>query len=309
MLTWTRVRRVFTPAYFFRPQQIFIRARRELFRYSEATITAGLPWGLSITIDPHEAIGHNIATMGLYETVVTETLWRLAVGDKVAVDAGANIGYTASILGARLGSDGLVLCFEPHPQVFASLKTNVAGWEKNSRCAKFELHQKALGSHNGVARLVTNDWFNTNRGTARISTEKQDDERELPVEMVRLDEVAKDRGEIGVLKIDVEGAELGVLRGMPELLAQHLVRDILYEETGEFPAATHQYLKDRGYSIFGLEECFWGIRLLPDAPPHFNAQTGPNPNYLATCNPARAWRLLEAPVWRSFGWLKFVGNI
>ena len=268
MLSWASIWRVFSPPYFFRPQQIFIRARRELSWQSEPPPTVQLPWGLPITIDPHEAIGHNIATLGLYEPVVTETLWRLADGDKLAVDAGANIGYTASILGARLGSKGRVLCFEPHPQVFASLRRNISVWGNNARCARFELYQRALGSYDGKATLVTTDWFATNKGTARVGTgEKKDRQEELPIEMVRLDTMVTQQEEIGVLKIDVEGAELDVLRGMSRLLTEHLVRDIVFEETRPFPAPTHQYLKSKGYSVFGLEERFWGVRLLPDEAP------------------------------------------
>jgi FkbM family methyltransferase len=309
MLTWPSVWRVFTPAYFFRPQQIFIRAWRQLSWQSRTRATVLLPWGLRIIIDPNEAIGHNIATIGLYETVVTETLWRLAGGDKIAVDAGANIGYTASILGTRLGSKGRVLCFEPHPQVFGSLRNNVAVWANNARCAKFDLRQQALGSQDGKATLLTGDSFATNKGTAWIDTGgKENGQEGVPIEMVQLDAIVKEHDEIGVLKIDVEGAELDVLRGMSRLLAEHSVRDILFEETRSFPAPTHQYLKERGYSIFGLEESFWGIRILPDAPPRFDPQIGPNPNYLATCDPARAHRKLTAPFWRSFGFLKFVGN-
>jgi FkbM family methyltransferase len=310
MLSWASIWRVFSPPYFFRPQQIFIRARRELSGQSEPRTTVQLPWGLLITIDPNEAISHNIATLGLYEPVVTETLWRLADGDKLAVDAGANIGYTASILGARLGSEGRVLCFEPHPQVFASLQNNVSTWENNPRCAKFELYQRALGSYDGEATLVTSDKFATNKGTARIGTrEKEDSQEELPIEMIQLDTMVMGQHEIGVLKIDVEGGELDVLRGMSQLLTDHLVRDIVFEETGSYPAPTHKYLKSKGYSIFGLEERFWGVRLLPDQSPRFDPQMGPNPNYLATCNPARARRYLKPPFWRSFGFLKFFANI
>src|SRR5271155_4768913 len=155
MLTWASVSRVLSPAYFFRPQQILIRVWRQLSSHSQTHETVVLPWGLRITFDPNEAIGHNIATVGLYETVVRETLWRLAAGVRLAVDAGANIGYTASILGARLGGRGRVLCFEPHPQVFASLRTNIAVWRTSDRCAKFELHQQALGSNDGNATLLT----------------------------------------------------------------------------------------------------------------------------------------------------------
>jgi len=59
--------------------------------------------GFADHIDPQEALGNNIASQGLYELGVTETLWRLTESGDLAIDAGANIGYTASILGVRAG--------------------------------------------------------------------------------------------------------------------------------------------------------------------------------------------------------------
>jgi FkbM family methyltransferase len=310
MLTRYSVLRVFTPVYFFRPQQIFARLWRELAWRSKVRVTVRLPWGLPIVVDPHEAIGYNIASQGLYESVVTEALWRLTKDGELAVDAGANIGHMASVLATKLGSKGRALCFEPHPEMFSRLRNNVDVWRKDPLCAEFQLHQQALWSQNGQAMLLTDNWFATNRGTAWVSSGKKEvGQTELPIETVQLDTVLSEHSKIGVLKMDIQGGELDALRGMSRLLAEHSVRDIVFEETRPFPAPTHQYLKAKGYSIFGLEERFWGIRLLLDAPPRCDAQIGPIPNYLATCNPDRARRLLTPPGWRSFGWMKFLGYI
>jgi len=267
-----------------------------------------LPWGLPIKINPHDAIGYNIASQGLYEIGVTETLWRLTEPGDLAVDAGANIGYTASVLGIRVGQKGRVICFEPHPDVFDSLRENVEIWKKDPRCGSFVLHQAALGRENRRASLHTNDWF-TNRGTAWASdnVEPTPESGIVDVPIRNLDSLVGEGETIGVLKMDVEGSELGVLQGMTRLLKRHAVRDIVFEEQRIFPAPTHEYLKSNGYSVFGLQERFARVHCLPDAQPIFDSVLGPVPNYLATLNPQRAKARLGAVMWRSFGPARFFG--
>jgi FkbM family methyltransferase len=270
-----------------------------------------LPWGLAIKVNPHEALGSNIARHGLYEMAVTEALWRLSDPGDLAVDAGANIGYTAAILGVRVGPTGQVICFEPHPQVFASLRENVDTWERSERCGVFVLHQAALGREDGRAFLHTNAWFYTNRGTARISTNAMQagpDVKVFEVPIRSLDSLLSDTQTIGVLKIDVEGSGLDVLFGMTHLLRRGAVRDIVFEEEGEFPAPSHAFLKASGYSIFGLEEHFFGVRCIPDSRPASHPVFGPVPNYLATLAPARTKARFRSPMWRSFGILRSLAH-
>jgi FkbM family methyltransferase len=268
-----------------------------------------LPWGLVIKINPHDTIGYDIASQGLYEIGVTETLWRLTDSGDLVIDAGANIGYTASILGRRVGPKGKVICFEPHPDVFDSLRENVEVWKKDPRCGAFVLYQAALGVENGRASLHTNDWFLTNRGTAWVSkkVEATPDLRIVDVPIRNLDSLLGEDETIGVLKMDVQGSELSVLQGMTRLLRRHAVRDIVFEEERIFPAPTHEYVKSQGYSVFGLQECFAGIHCLPDAPPIVDPVIGPVPNYLATMDPERAKARLGPVMWRSFGPGRFFG--
>lgn len=310
MLTRSSVLRIFTPVYFFRPQQIFSRVRYELSGKSQARVTVRLPWGLPLIVSPREAIGYNIATQGVYEPLVAETLWRLAVEGEWAGDVGANIGYMSSVLAARVGSKGRVLSFEPHPEVFSSLQSNVAMWERNAGCAPVELHAMAIGSEDGATLLRTNDWFASNKGTAWIGGERDGAHPQATeVRIGQLDTIFLRGTKIGVLKVDVEGNELEVFRGMARLLEERAVRDIVFEELTPFPAPTHQLLKDQGYSIFGLDQGFWGVHVLADATPSSDAAAGPNTNYLATCDPGRALRLLTPPGWRSFGWTKTVSSL
>ena len=118
-----------------------------------------LPWGIPITVDPREAICYNIWSHGIYEIGVTEALWRLTEPDETAVDAGANIGYTASILAVRVGIRVRVICFEPNPIVFDSLNSNVECWKKYKKCGNIVIYQAALASKNGTAVLQTSDYI------------------------------------------------------------------------------------------------------------------------------------------------------
>jgi len=303
MLTPRSLLRIARPPYFYQPLQILRRLRLEYLWRTKNEAVVTLPWGLPININPHEAVGYNIASEGLYEVEVTETLWRLTQPGDLAVDAGANIGYTTSILGLRVGPNGSVHSFEPHPQVFASLRENVELWQNDARCGSFVLHETALGRETGKALLHTSDWFRTNRGTAWIAetAEAAPNQQAIEVPIQTLDSLFAERENIGILKIDVQGYELAVLKGMTRLLQNRSVRDIVFEEEAPFPAPTHEYLKSFGYSVLGIQGHFTGVCLLPDAQPAFDPEFGPAPNYLATRDVPRALALLKPPLWRSFG--------
>jgi FkbM family methyltransferase len=303
MLTPRSLLRIATAPYFFQPLQILKRLRLEYLWRSKNEAIVTLPWGLPIKINPHEAVGHDIASQGLYELDVTETLWRLTEPGDLAIDAGANIGYTTSILGLRVGPKGSVHSFEPHPQVFESLRENVEIWKRDRRCGSFVLHQTALGMETGKALLHTNDWFQTNRGTAWISEKVEAglDRRIIEVPIRNLDSLLSEDVTIGVLKMDVQGHEFGVLKGMARLLQRRAVRDIIFEEEAAFPALTHEYLKSYGYSIFGLQGHFAGVCAVPNIQPVFDSEFGPVPNYLATRDSERACARLRRAPWRSFG--------
>jgi FkbM family methyltransferase len=303
MLTARSLLRLVTPPYLFQPSQVIKRLRLEYLWRSRRQACIALPWGLPIQIDPQEAMGHNIASQGLYELGVTETLWRLTESGDLAIDAGANIGYMASILGVRVGPHGRVICFEPNPEVFRSLRENVGNWRADGRCGTFDLHQAALGKETGKSLLHMNDWFLTNRGTSWTSDQVEPGKglRHIEVPLRSLDEVVDGTATIGVMKMDVQGQELNVLQGAAGFLKRHAVRDIVFEEETLYPAPTHEYLKSFGYAVFGIAETFSGVRLVLNGQSPFDPEFGPIPNYLATVDPKRAIERIKPAIWRSFG--------
>jgi len=301
------LRAIFKPEYLFRPNQIPWKLWREYLGRREEVKKARLPWGLEIEVNTGESIGWSIYTRALYETTVTESLWRLArVGDLV-VDVGANIGYMTSILALRVGARGRVYSFEPHPSIFHELQLNVTNWSGNRRCGPIILYNAALGSHEEVGKLYVPDYFCRNQGTSWIGPRDAEfSGQTFDVALLALDDVFPNGETIGVIKLDVQGYELTVLRGMERILRERRVRHVVFEEEGGFPALTHAFLSDMGYESYGIEQHFRGIRFARNRKPFCDPVNGPSPNYLATIVSEADVSALGGGFWQSFGPAQFL---
>ena len=280
------------PEYIYRPAQIFTRLRRELAASHPFEIVP-LPWGMEIKIQPDDIVGRAIWTVGLADPTVSEALWRLIEPAETVVDIGANIGHMTSLMAARAGRGGEVISFEPNPHLFAVLTENVARWQDEEGAA-IAVHALALSDYSGAGRLgipatQPQDWALASLldGTAHAHST-------FAVEVRRLDEFL--RGPVGVLKIDVEGHELGVLRGAGELLKKHLIRDIIFEEHAAYPTPVTEFLEAIGYSLFNLGQNVFGLKLTPVAAKSYH-RVWDSRSCLATLDPARALARLRKRGW------------
>lgn len=283
------------PQYLFRPSQA---ARRLLHAWRgspPASAVVTLPWGLPLRIDAREDIGRAIWQLGLHDLVVSEALWRLVPPGGLAVDVGANIGSLTGLMALRAGPAGEVLAFEPHPQVFADLESNVGLLAGGARLAPIRLFPVAVSAAAGTAYLHSGDHFAANRGVSYLADEP---DRGLQVPTVTLDEVLAGRT-AAVVKIDVEGREMLVLRGAEESLRQGLIHHLVYEAYGGESREARDFLESRGYSVYALGRTLAGPRLSAvDGEPRLASYE--SPNFLATRDPAtvgllgrRGWRTLS----------------
>src|SRR5206468_11473863 len=124
-------------------------------------------------------------------------------------------------MAAAIGSGGRIYAFEPHPQVFARLSDNCESW--TSKHLQIQLFELALSDCSGTVPLYTNELFASNQGQARLHEAPRD--VSIPVRTEPLDDLLQPPIALGVVKIDVEGGELGVLGGAEGMLAGHRVRD------------------------------------------------------------------------------------
>lgn len=132
------------------------------------------------------------------------------------VDIGANVGNHAVYVGKLLGAEHLHL-FEPNPDAFRVLEVNVA---LNGLMERANLHPLALSDGEGAVAMrgMTN-----NLGATRLDPEAQGE----TVRLERGDTVLAGDS-VDFIKIDVEGHELAVLRGLDITLRDQ--RPILFVE-------------------------------------------------------------------------------
>jgi len=248
------------PEYIFRPGQA-LRRLGQLGQCRVGFATVALPWGMPLTVRIDDDIGRAIWHSAVYDLAVSEVLWRLIDPGAHAVDVGAHVGYMSSIMAARVGRQGAVDCFEPHPGLFDRLNANVSRWRTNGLACRISTHCVALSDRKRQAFLRLPPWFERNEGTASlVDNEEPQLGRTIAVGVDTLDEVLAGAS-ISVLKLDVEGHELQVLAGANESIARDRIPHIVFEEHRGYPAPTTNFLESRGYQVYRVDAGLAGPRL------------------------------------------------
>ncbi len=142
-----------------------------------------------------------------YESVLNR--WRPRPGDTV-VDAGAFIGRHTLAYARDVGPRGRVIAVEPHPENFRLLQRNVrANGYQNVTCVPC-----ALSNFTGQSRLA----YDRETSTSALATAGS---RTVSVRVRTLDDLLAECqvSRVDLMKIDVEGAEVDVLRGAKKTLA------------------------------------------------------------------------------------------
>jgi FkbM family methyltransferase len=188
-------------------------ACRRLVQTQDLTIQQGL--GAGLKFQPGESnFGY---VTGTSEPDTQNTMKaRIKPGD-CFWDIGCNVGFL-TVIGARLvGDKGQVYSFDPVPRHAELARHNA----ESNGLVQVKVFQKALSSANGTVKFavaaipaqstLTADGFSREGATV------------IEVETVTVDGLIRDQGlrPPAVVKIDVEGAEIEVLRGMAKTMADH----------------------------------------------------------------------------------------
>lgn len=141
----------------------------------------------------------------------------------IVFDIGANDGIYAWNLSRLVGPTGLVVSVEPGRRAFQALKRLVR--EQSLNCVR--LHRAAVGEAPGIANLYVPDYTKT----AQIDCNGHIEGPRETVEMLTVDELARRHkiNSLALMKADVEGAELLVLRGAQKTLREfkpHLILEL-----------------------------------------------------------------------------------
>ena len=178
----------------------------------------------------------------VYEREVTKE-WKPQTGS-VVVDVGSYMGKY-SILASRVASK--VLAIEAHPGNFELLRRNVR-LTKSHRVIPINA---IITDHDGIDRLYESDHASTHSVLPRGRGKSE------VVACYRLDSLLERLGvtQVDWVKIDVEGADLKVLRGMTQTLRDsatlRMVIELDYDEGGvasDFDAII-EVLRSSGFAI------------------------------------------------------------
>jgi FkbM family methyltransferase len=280
------------PEYVQRPRQALRRILR-CGQQKPAFTKVTLPWGAEIFVHTGENIGSDIFHFGVFDKIVPETIWRLLDRGEVGVDVGANIGQNCSVMSVKVGAQGKVYGFEPHPQIFSELRKNSELW-KNDDWGPIQLEQVALGELEGDSVLTTSEEFSHNRGSAVIASGPS--ARGFKVKMHCLDDYLAGIRKVGVCKLDVEGHEPSVIAGAAKALQRSAIRDLIYEDFTLQPSPMAHCLQQYGFQIFELRESWLKPKLSPVS--GGSAPDGFTFNFLATLEGDRAQKRFKQLGWR-----------
>jgi len=201
---------------------------RQEIQYRGIVLTFALP-----SADDH--ISKTLLAGQFYEQSMLEALEPALKPDDLIVDAGANIGnhtlFFAKVLGCR------VEAFEAVASTAELLSLNV---RSNDVADQVHVHVVALGDKGGQASIAHYDPSNVGATALEVNPSG-----EIPV--CRLDDVITQRP-VRLLKIDVEGMDLAVLKGARKILEED--RAWVICEAGSKPAyeAIRLYMVELGYS-------------------------------------------------------------
>lgn len=205
---------------------------------------------VDLVIDPSidKGVELSLFQTGTYEKGTIQLLDDFLKPGSVFADIGANIGLMSAIASQFVGADGQVIAVEANPKTVTLLKENLA----LNTCTNVEVVSVALGSEAGTAELFEN--WEVNRGGASLL--QQGTGPGMPVTVRTLDEVIAGR-HVDLIKIDVEGFELEVLKGglqtleasRPALIVE--VSDERISEKGVSPSEIADFITALGgYQLF-----------------------------------------------------------
>jgi FkbM family methyltransferase len=192
----------------------------------------------------------NLINGGRYEEENTQVLSSFLRPDTIFIDIGANLGYFSISIGKRLGQNGKVYAFEPHPKLYELLTRNVYINTLNNKVACFNL---ALSDADTKATL---QYPVSHLGGGHIGPPGEvSGHNPVMAETKRLDDLLGTDFRCDLVKIDVEGHELSVLRGMRTIVQKSPNIKILFEKLVMNAGNENDleiYFQEMGFSLYGV---------------------------------------------------------
>jgi FkbM family methyltransferase len=208
---------------------------RVTHRIVSATIIPLLQWRRSFLTMPDDPFWFRLELLTNRHEYETVALLRRKVRPGMTIlDVGAHVGYYARRFAEMTGQDGRVVAVEPHPRTFDILQRNVARYPNVTpvrvaaaeQAGTAELHDYLMMSASGSLH-----YDQSMADLQRATTTATDVAPRLhqgfaastfTVRTVSLDALLEKLGvgQVDLVKMDIEGAEMNALRGMQAVIAR-----------------------------------------------------------------------------------------
>lgn len=185
----------------------------------EHEVEAPTEYGARLRVDATDVVGRYIYWFGVWEPNLTAWLQRTLVPGDVFVDVGANIGYFSVLASRLVGPAGAVVAIEALPQTHAALVANlgrngarnvrtacVAAWDAET---SLELFARAGGPAGTTTAYAS--WADRWELAPAV---------EVPARPLSAILEPLEIGRARVIKIDAEGAEWRVVKGLARSLPE-----------------------------------------------------------------------------------------
>jgi FkbM family methyltransferase len=200
---------------------------------------------------------------GLHEPGTTRVIKEVLKSGMFALDVGAHAGYFTRLFAKLVGPSGRVLAFEPHPASFDVLKNN------SKRFRNIALFNCAISDRRMRVSLYESD-IHSGRNSLFPDSAENSMREVRDVEAIPLDDIVGDQ-KVDLVKIDVEGGEIEVLRGA-QFLARESSRPVLIIECnpsvlaarGASSSVLFLTLRDMGYQVHTINEDTGGLTPIGD---------------------------------------------
>ena len=206
--------------------------------------------GRRVWIDPVSNVGSRLLAEGTYEKKLTDALSHLLGPNLTFYDVGANEGWFSLVAARLVGPGGRVVAVEPQERLWPVILQNAS----LNRFANIDLQPFAIANEESETTIKLYPSVNT--GASGLGSDKRRFETLQRVTLLPLARLIEGSGltKIDLMKIDVEGYELEVLKSAGEHLGRNILRLVVethapqLAERGESVEQVHELLRSRGYS-------------------------------------------------------------
>ncbi|MBE9157912.1 FkbM family methyltransferase [Nodosilinea sp. LEGE 06152] len=215
------------------------------FRYRDQTFSIN-----SLSESDH-IYKHIVESNSFYEIDLLEYIYSLRSflprGKAIAIDVGANIGNHSIFLGKFLSD--YVFAIEPYEPTFQVLQDNL---RRNLSGDQYFTFCLAVGESDGTGVMKLPDDGDSNFGMMKFEASSEGGRTRLVTLENLVDEACTKEllnANVAIVKIDVEGMEMSVLRGGRKILEKFKPHLFIELSTDSAFESASQFLDELGYKV------------------------------------------------------------